>query len=343
MATRLIRKVIRVDGVLVDPTSVLLSDPAGDYGVKRNDTDVVVVADGTAMTKVSTGVYEYSFESTDGVAYTAYVEIVYSGNTYHFEVDFEATETIEVGSLVTSYSDLRNRIARFAFGQRTTTGLESAEVADIAACIQDGLRDVYSAHKWSFLYPMPTITTTASQSLYDLPSGYDAMIGPLTFAYGASFYYPKIEVINEAEIRRKQATYSDAAAPQYAAIVTAEYDATTGSKRQLLLYPTPDAAYVLTAKMRLRPTAIDADNPYPLGAETLSPVIIEACLAAAERTLRDEVDGPHYLTYQRLLAAAIEIDKDAASPDFIEGGVDSDDVDTEYPRTGTITLFGESI
>lgn len=341
MATRTIRKAIRVDGVLTDPTSVKLSDPTGTYGVKRSDTDVVVVPDGTDMDKESTGVYTSSFTSVDEVAYTAYVEIVYSGATYHFEVDFEATDPIEIGSLATLYSTLRGRISRFAFGQRSVSSLDSEELADINACIQDGLSDVYSAHKWSFLYPSISITTVSGKSLYDLPAGYDSMMGPLTYSYGASFYYPHIDIINESEIRRKQASYSDSGPPQYASIVMDEYDASVGSKRQLMLYPTPDGAYELKAKMRLRPTMIDGDNPNPLGAEVLSQVIIESCLAAAERTFRDTDEEVHSKTYARLLAAAIEIDKDAASPDFIETDQFLGGYDGELPRKGTITLFGE--
>ena len=45
------------NGVLVDPTSVKLSDSTGTYGVRNKATEAVVVADDTAMTNTSTGVY----------------------------------------------------------------------------------------------------------------------------------------------------------------------------------------------------------------------------------------------------------------------------------------------
>ena len=83
MAVIVLHESFKVDGVLTDVTSAKLSDPTGTYGVKRNDTDAVVVADGTAMTKQSTGVYTYTFtEPTTDLVYTYYVEWVYDGETY---------------------------------------------------------------------------------------------------------------------------------------------------------------------------------------------------------------------------------------------------------------------
>jgi len=86
MSTTRITKKWYVDDVLTEPTSIVLSDPTGAYGVKRNDTGAVVVADGTAMEKLDTGYYTYSFADPDyGLTYTYWIEIVYSGETYYYE------------------------------------------------------------------------------------------------------------------------------------------------------------------------------------------------------------------------------------------------------------------
>lgn len=160
MATRTVQKSWKVEGVLTNVTTALLSDPTGTYGVKRNDTDAVVVADGTAMTNSATGVYDYSFTDIQDIAYTAYVEIVYSGNTYHFEVDL--TSRAATGGMVASYSSLLERVGHFLFGIRT--GYSSDQTTDIEECIKDGLRDVYASHEWSFFRPIEDITTTAPLS-----------------------------------------------------------------------------------------------------------------------------------------------------------------------------------
>ena len=157
MATRLIVKNWKVDDVLTNVTTARLSDPTGTYGVKRNDTDAVVVADGTAMTSSATGVYEYSFTDVQDVAYTAYVEFVYDNNTFHFEIDLAARA--ETGVMVASYSSLLERVGKQLYGIRT--GFSSDQTTDIEECIEDGLRDVYGAYSWSFFRPLQDITTTA--------------------------------------------------------------------------------------------------------------------------------------------------------------------------------------
>lgn len=76
----------RVGEVLTDVTSMKLSDPTATYGVKRDDTQAVVVADDTAMAKTSTGIYAYTFdEPAAGLTYTYWLEIVYDGETHRFQ------------------------------------------------------------------------------------------------------------------------------------------------------------------------------------------------------------------------------------------------------------------
>lgn len=157
MATRILSKSWLVEGVLTNVTTAKLSDPTGTFGVKRNDTDAVVVADGTNMTNSATGVYEYSFEDVQDVAYTAYVEFVYDGSTFHFEIDLPARA--DTGVMVASYSSLLERVGHYLFGIRT--GYSSDQTDDIEECIKDGLRDVYAAHDWSFFKPIKDISTTA--------------------------------------------------------------------------------------------------------------------------------------------------------------------------------------
>lgn len=79
-----------------DVTSIVASDPTATYGVKRDDTDAVVVAAGSALTWVSTGVYSLSFAAPeDGLTYTWWPEWVYLGNTSRLERTY--TDPIESG------------------------------------------------------------------------------------------------------------------------------------------------------------------------------------------------------------------------------------------------------
>lgn len=109
-----IRRTWKVGDTLTNVTSAKLSDETTTYGVKRNDTDATVVADDTAMTNPSTGVYEYTFAATAGIAYTAYVEIVYDGATYRLEHDIPtvaATATYSGGWA--TVDDLESRLTEY--------------------------------------------------------------------------------------------------------------------------------------------------------------------------------------------------------------------------------------
>lgn len=86
MATITFQYKFRVGGELTDATSVLLSDASGTYGAKRLDNDEVVVADGVAMTHVSTGVYETTITTpSPGLTYSWVAEVLYAGATSWLE------------------------------------------------------------------------------------------------------------------------------------------------------------------------------------------------------------------------------------------------------------------
>jgi hypothetical protein len=311
MGTRLIRKDWAVEGVLTNVTSAKLSDPTGTYGVKRNDTSAVIVADGTDLTNSSTGVYEYSFTDVQDIAYTGYVEIVYAGATYYFEVDMPARSSVD--GMTPNYDSLLERVGHFLFGLRT--GFTSDQTDDIEMCIGDGLRKVYTAHNWSFFRPVKTITTSSGTSTYSLPTGYESIETELHYAPGESDFYPPVRERHDSEIRKLQMDNEDTdyARPRYFAVRTVEFDPDVGSRKQLVLWPTPDATYVLYARMTLRPTAISTSNQYPIGGEQLAQVILEACLAAAELNM-DDTSGIHGKQFQELLPFAIQADLLSATP-----------------------------
>lgn len=415
MATRLIIKTWLVEGVLTNVTTAKLSDPTATYGVKRNDTSAVVVADGTAMTNSSTGVYEYSFTDIQDIAYTASVEFVYDGNTFHFEVDLAARA--ETGVMVASYSGLLERVGHHLFGIRTS--FSSDQTTDIEECIKDGLRDVYAAHDWSFFRPVKDITTTAPYttgtvtivlgvvtlvtgtfptwaadgtlkvgsnyySIASRDSGTQITLDNLTVAAAAlttfelarpevpldatfeavsndsdlTYYpdqnelYPPVRMRHDSAIRTRQQDDPFFDRPIFYSVRTVEFDPTVGSRKRLAFYPTPDAAYVLRVPMILRQTMIDVTNQYPVGGETLSQVITEACLAAAERNY-DDREAQHTKRFNELLPLAIQADLEKSAPTSLgadsprgEGyhaGVFDTDHHARAVRMGSLTLDGTTL
>ena len=170
---------------------------------------------------------------------------------------------------------------------------------------------------------------------YALPTDFDSFDTPiLTYEPEQSDVYPPIKIVHETEIRARRQVNEFTDRPVLAAVRTVEFDSAVGSRRVLVFYPTPDAAYILTGRMRLRPTMLDDSNPYPVGGEALADVITESCLAAAERHL-DEIEGIHSKRFAEILPRAIAIDQDAADPDHLgpdEGGEEL----TQWPPTALI-------
>ena len=87
-----IQKTWNVNGVPTNPTSITIE-------IVENDNSAVIVAPGTAMTQVATGVYQYTVPSVNGgTTYTATITVVYAGQTYTFSivaVPSVAAESIE--------------------------------------------------------------------------------------------------------------------------------------------------------------------------------------------------------------------------------------------------------
>jgi len=414
---RIIRKVFKVDGVPTNVTSALLSDPTGIFGVKRNDTDAVVVADGTAMTLVSTGTYQYEFSDVVNVDYTAYVEFVYDGATYHFELDFLARTSSVSGP--TSYSSLVSRVGHYLFGAEAGAAFSPDQLTRIGYCISDGLRRVYSAHEWSFFKPLVDVTTTApyatgtvtvaagvvtlaggtfpswvangiirlaskyysvasrqsnsqvtlddttvtvsSASAYqiartDIPMdvAFDSIANDsdLTFYPGPDQWYPSVRQRHDTTVRKLETENTEFGRPSFYSVRTDRFDPTVGSRKSLAFYPAPDAAYVLRVPMILRPVDLSEANPYPIGGEMLSQVILEACLASAEHNY-EEREHVHEKRFLELIALAIRNDQDRSSPTSL--GPDSPQTSySKYSvfdynnrnreqRIGRLTLGGDTL
>jgi hypothetical protein len=239
-----------------------------------------------------------------------------------------------------SYSDLKERVGRHLFGIRT--GFSADQLDDINDCIKDGLLAVYGAYQWSFLRPLETIVTAADDSTYELAADCDSIEGGvLTFAAEEGEGYPPVQVVAEVEVRRRRQECDDTGVPRLAALLTDVFDPEAGSSKSIVLYPTPDGIYNLTVPMRLRPTMIDDNHPYPIGGEVMSAVILESCLAAAERNY-DEKPGIHNEMFARLLEQTIDADKSDTTPRQL-GQTVKDDGTEWLPRTnlmGAVTING---
>ncbi len=129
-----IKKVFKIAGVPANMTSVVFSDPSGSYGVKRNDTGAVVVADGTALTNTGVGVYEYTFaDPANDLTYTYYIEFVYNGQTFRISGSLTGPASVPAITGTPRYQ-IRQSIGASMGGQETVmvTGVPRGPLLNIS-------------------------------------------------------------------------------------------------------------------------------------------------------------------------------------------------------------------
>ena len=168
--TLTINKEWEVDGVLTDVTSAKLLDPTGTYGVKRDDTGEAVVAAGTDMERVAAGQYRYTFEEPEpGLSYTAFIQIVFEGSVYYFDVDKEASSAADD----LPFNRIRLAVADFLGWGRNSEGTGAdwpyEDIRRLADILKSGVSQVYypalvasngeAVHRWSWMRPtLPLVT-----------------------------------------------------------------------------------------------------------------------------------------------------------------------------------------
>jgi hypothetical protein len=132
---------------------------------------------------------------------------------------------------------------------------------------------------------------------------------------------------------------STAGRPQFAAVHYKESDGSTGHRLEILLHPTPDAAYTLNYRYEAFASKLTALAPYPLGGMKFSEVIIESCLSVAEQRANGE-RGVHWESFGRLLVSAVAQDQKSGAKCFGQIGDPGDgapasrrDFGSNYPIT----------
>ena len=338
MATRLISKTWEVDGVLTDPDSVKLSDPTGTYGIKRDDTDEVVVADGTDMDNPSTGVYQYSFEDEAGVTYTAYIEVTDGGAVYYFEVDLPART--DTGTLDLTFSTLKVEVADFLGWTRDSDNWSTDEDSRLGAIVNAGYRQfIYPpplpgekvGHKWSFLRPSTSLETTAGTYVYDLPSDFAAMVSDMVYSVNDSVERI-VEQTSAGQIDRRRALNDYTGQPYLFAVRPKSTNMSAPQTMEVLFYPTPDDTYTLYYQYDAKADSLSDANPYPLGGQVHSETLLQSCLDVAAARYRDDAAGRMHALFLERLAASIEADR-RMRPKTL--GFNTDGQRATYVRHGT--------
>jgi len=220
-------------------------------------------------------------------------------------------------SLLLAYSDLCDEVSQFL--GYDPDSLTTAQTAEVDKYVQAGVRNFYypsaangieAGYEWSFMRPTTTLTTTASTGTVALPTDFGRMAGDLNFAVSV-FSAPVIQV-SEAKIQALLQRSTDDGVPQFFAIRYKEAYGIHGQTQELILWPIPGDAYVLTYRYEAYAGKLSDANTCPLGSVRYSELITESCLAVAEQRANDEA-GLHSARFLSLLAAGIGMDRRAGA------------------------------
>jgi hypothetical protein len=184
---------------------------------------------------------------------------------------------------------------------------------------------VINLHAWSFLQPTAQLAVVSGTSAYSLPDGFSGMLSDFTFASGDT--YGKIARVDEGKIRALQSNASaSSGVPKYYAIRARQVTEGDRSTQEVVFYPAPNAAFTLTYRFEVEPPTLPNPTSVPLGGSRHAGTILEACLAAAEKSLGAE--GMHCARFQELLAASVRKDKELLASQEDVWTVDEDQQDS---------------
>lgn len=196
------------------------------------------------------------------------------------------------------------------------------------------------AHRWSFLAPVATLTTAADDIDYDLPDDFGGMRSPY-LTISSTTGYPPVAIRGEGQIRALHSRSTTSGIPKVAAVRAKSSDASDGQRFEVLIWPTPDAAYDLDYPYNRLVNKLTVANPYPLGGMAHSPAILASCQAAAENAMDDQ-EGVHWKRFiERRLPASISQDRSVGVPQNLGyNGDSSDEERIRIPRIQHVTYEG---
>lgn len=231
-------------------------------------------------------------------------------------------------------SDFRSGLGHWlGYGRGETVAWSDAQLDDINNYIDGGYRQFLippalpgetRGHKWSFIEPTSTVTTTASTSTVALPVDCVNVLGDMT--YDSDTWSCSIRQVNEEMLRKFQQGAGDSTGkPQYFCLRMNTSVGDIGQRGTITFFPTPDAAYTLTFRRTWIPVPMSDSHPWPLGGALHSDTIMQSIRAYAEN-MRDGMEGIETKRFMVRLAASVALDRDM-QPDVI--GVNNDYSDNQ--------------
>ena len=237
-------------------------------------------------------------------------------------------------SLGADYTEIQQELGfHLGFG-RVIADFSPEDSASIEAWIKSGLRRMlYEAYQtklentydWSFLRRTFTLGTQIGQVEYDLPKDFGSANGPIYWASQKQYYRP-IQMFNEPYVRTRLSQLPQVTGiPLCAATFYKRADGALEQRQALVLFPSPDASYVLNLNYNINGDMLTDAFPWPPGGSPHARTLLYACLA--EATFRHDDNASYEAQYQLSLAASINYDARTAGDNL---GYNSDPKQVEH-------------
>lgn len=220
-----------------------------------------------------------------------------------------------ISGLAVEFTEIRARVAHILHGQRSVSGLSTAETDNIDSVMKSGYRSFLNAHPWSFLIVELSFPLQSGVDIYDMPEDFGGVIGELQFK-GTDDAYGRVRkvLLNEIQDKRQIGSGNVSSFPQMFAEVATRVSIVSGQLWKVHVWPQPDADYTFVGRYKVLPEALTSTLIYPFGGSLHSEAILMACLAAAEQQI-DDVAGIYSQRYQAELAGSIQRDLDDHAPE----------------------------
>lgn len=199
---------------------------------------------------------------------------------------------------------------------------------------------------WSFLKQEWKLTLEVSKWEYPLPEDFERFHRRLE--YDADERTSSMTLVSLASIMRERNVMEWDSHPVRYAIRTAKFDKSVGSRKELIVYPTPNDSLVVNSTYIMTPAKPDSDGDFFIGGPMESDVILQCCLAVAEND-EDEVIGIETQKAVDMIQSLIRKDK-GESPDTVgevrDGNIGKAsllDYRSYWIPTETFTVYGNEI
>lgn len=225
-----------------------------------------------------------------------------------------STGTVTVASGVVTFASA-GTLPEWTLNGKFTVGGQTYDIATVDTPSQITLTDTTAT-------AVAGTTYTLSRPIYELPSDFAGIDGPITFLPGSGFWNEKIVIGAEYDIRRERSLWDIFSTPTHAAIRPKNIDQARTTRFEIQFYPTPDQAYELEYIMRVRWDNI-VEGEFPPGGTEHAETMLAACLSVAEGGM-----GPSSEYFMQLLASSLDLDMSEHSPDSL--GENRDRSDDRY-------------